>query len=174
MEPPLLLLLSRFSRVRLCATAETAAHQASPSLGFSRQEHWSGLPSPSLQWTQFPFYSYVSYILPNTPTASHLGCPMPQMTKSFSIPWAGGMVCGRHRKSTTVRIQVLLSPEFRGGRRLWPASCEVISATRAVFSGVHITKSKGFVFLILLLYLRETCRPLTDMLTLSGHVAPVF
>ena len=43
----LLLLLSRFSCVRLCATPETAAHQATPSLGFSRQEHWSGLPFPS-------------------------------------------------------------------------------------------------------------------------------
>ena len=43
----LLLLLSRFSRVRLCETPETAAHQAPPSLGFSRQEHWSGLPFPS-------------------------------------------------------------------------------------------------------------------------------
>ena len=45
--PMLLLLLSRFSRVQLCATPETAAQQASPSLGFSRQEHWSGLPFPS-------------------------------------------------------------------------------------------------------------------------------
>ena len=43
----LLMLLSRFSRVQLCATPETAAYQASPSLGFSRQEHWSGLPFPS-------------------------------------------------------------------------------------------------------------------------------
>ena len=43
----LLLLLSRFSRVWLCATPWTAAHQAPPSLGFSRQEHWSGLPFPS-------------------------------------------------------------------------------------------------------------------------------
>ena len=43
----LLLLLSRFSRVRLCATPETAAQQAPLSLGFSRQEHWSGLPFPS-------------------------------------------------------------------------------------------------------------------------------
>ena len=43
----ILLLLSRFSRVRLCATPETAAHQAPLSLGFSRQEHWSGLPFPS-------------------------------------------------------------------------------------------------------------------------------
>ena len=43
----LLLLLSRFSCVRLCATPQTAAHQAPPSLGFSRQDHWSGLPFPS-------------------------------------------------------------------------------------------------------------------------------
>ena len=42
----LLLLLSCFSRVRLCATPETAAHQAPPSLRFSRQEHWSGLSFP--------------------------------------------------------------------------------------------------------------------------------
>ena len=35
----LLLLLSRFSRVRLCVTPWTAAHQASPSMGFSRQKH---------------------------------------------------------------------------------------------------------------------------------------
>ena len=40
-------MLSRFSRVRLCATPETAAHQAPPSLEFSRQKHWSGLPFPS-------------------------------------------------------------------------------------------------------------------------------
>ena len=43
--------LSRFSRVRLCATPWTAAYQAPPSLGFSRQEYWSGVPLPS------PIYS---------------------------------------------------------------------------------------------------------------------
>ena len=43
----LLLLLSRFSRVWLCATPEMAAHQPPLFLGFSRQEHWSGLPFPS-------------------------------------------------------------------------------------------------------------------------------
>ena len=42
-----LLLLSHFSHVWLCATPETEANQAPPSLGFSRQEHWSGLPCPS-------------------------------------------------------------------------------------------------------------------------------
>ena len=43
----LLLLLSCVSRVQLCATPQTAAHQAPLSLGFSRQEHWCGLPFPS-------------------------------------------------------------------------------------------------------------------------------
>ena len=43
----LLLLLRRVSPVQLCATPQMAAHQAPPSLGFSRQEHWSGWPFPS-------------------------------------------------------------------------------------------------------------------------------
>ena len=43
----LLLLLSCFSHARLCVTPQTAAHQAPPSLGFSRQEHWSRLPFSS-------------------------------------------------------------------------------------------------------------------------------
>ena len=57
-----LLLLSHFSRVRLCATHQTppllsrvrllatlwtAAYQAPPSTGFSRQENWSGVSLPS-------------------------------------------------------------------------------------------------------------------------------
>ena len=35
------------SRVRLLATPWTAAYQAPPSMGFSKQEYWSGLPFPS-------------------------------------------------------------------------------------------------------------------------------
>ena len=35
------------SRVQLFATPWTAAYQAPPSMGFSRQEYWSGLPLPS-------------------------------------------------------------------------------------------------------------------------------
>ena len=49
----LLLLLSRFSRVRPCATPQTAAHQAPLSLGFSRQEYWNGVPFPS------PIHAYM-------------------------------------------------------------------------------------------------------------------
>ena len=35
------------SRVQLCATLWTVAYQALPSMGFSRQEYWRGLPFPS-------------------------------------------------------------------------------------------------------------------------------
>ena len=35
------------SRVQLLATPWTAAYQAPPSMGFSRQEYWSGVPLPS-------------------------------------------------------------------------------------------------------------------------------
>ena len=35
------------SRVRLFATPWTVAYQAPPSMGFSRQEYWSGVPFPS-------------------------------------------------------------------------------------------------------------------------------
>ena len=38
--------LSHFSRVWLFATLWTVAHQASLTMGFSRQEYWSGLPCP--------------------------------------------------------------------------------------------------------------------------------
>ena len=39
-----LMLLSHFSRVQLCATPWTAAYQAPLSMGFSKQEYWSGVP----------------------------------------------------------------------------------------------------------------------------------
>ena len=53
----LLLLLNRFSRVRLFMTpwTITIAHQAPLSIGFSRQEYWSGLLSPSLAHLVLPY-----------------------------------------------------------------------------------------------------------------------
>ena len=64
----LLLLLSRFSRVRLCVTPQTAAYQVPPSMGFSRQEYWSGvsLPSPEGEGYQIIIYNDWVCFLPPT------------------------------------------------------------------------------------------------------------
>ena len=52
------------SHVRLLATPWTADYQAPPSMGFSRQEYWSGVPSPSLlRYTLLPVTSTVNPIL---------------------------------------------------------------------------------------------------------------
>ena len=46
-QEALVCMLSHFSRVRLFVTLWTMARQAPPSMGFSRQEYWSGWPFPS-------------------------------------------------------------------------------------------------------------------------------
>ena len=49
-----------------------AAHQAPPSLGFSRQEHWSGLPFPSL------IHESESEVAQSCPTSSYpMDCSLP-------------------------------------------------------------------------------------------------
>ena len=64
------------SRVWLLATPWTAAHQAPPSMGFSRQEYWSGVPLPSLILMYTVLYIYVCVCvwygqLFNKPTLAH-------------------------------------------------------------------------------------------------------
>ena len=54
------------SRVQLLATPWTAAHQASPFMGFSRQECWSGVPLPS------PINIYYIYIYEYLFTYTHI------------------------------------------------------------------------------------------------------
>ena len=49
--PSLKVKVKSLSRLRLFATPWTAAHQARPSTGFSKQEYWSGVPPPSLTFT---------------------------------------------------------------------------------------------------------------------------
>ena len=64
------------SRVGLPATPWTAAHQAPQSMGFSRQEYWSGLPLPSPVYPRNPRIQ--SLLLPYS---SHVGCYDPQVIK---------------------------------------------------------------------------------------------
>ena len=76
----LLLLLSRFSRVWLCAPHRRQSTKAPLSLGFSRQEHWSGLPFPS------PMYESEKWKW-SCPVVSHPQWPHgPQPTRLLR-PW---------------------------------------------------------------------------------------
>ena len=83
----LLLLLSHFSCVRLCATPETATHPAAPSLEFSRQEHWSGLPFPS------PVHESESEVAQSCPTVrdpmdcSLTGSPVHGIFQAKVLEW---------------------------------------------------------------------------------------
>ena len=62
------------SHVRLLATPWTAAYQAPPSMGFSRQEYWSGVPLPSLS-------SYTAFLkYPNNGLFRHSPLPPPKST----------------------------------------------------------------------------------------------
>ena len=60
------------SRVRPSGTPWTAAHQAPPSMGFSRQEHWSGLPFPPPNKSSIPQQFRISYQKKES-NASYLG-----------------------------------------------------------------------------------------------------
>ena len=65
--------MKSFSRVRLFATLWTVAYHAPPSMGFSRQEYWSGLPFPSPE--DLPETGTQILTVPHAPVPSVLGKP---------------------------------------------------------------------------------------------------
>ena len=80
------------SRVWLLATSWTAAYQAPPSMGFSRQEYWSGVPSPSLIYYHINYQNHIlcnlmaetvlSFVFP-TPVSTVTSC----IRCSINICW---------------------------------------------------------------------------------------
>ena len=81
------------SRVRLLATPWTAAYQAPPSMGFSRQEYWSGVPLPSpSQSCLLPVIPLVALWPPGKLLGKPLGLlpcvPLPGITASKVCRWA--------------------------------------------------------------------------------------
>ena len=82
------------SHVRLLATTWTAAHQAPPSMGFSRQEYWSGVPLPSLlklsEWSLFHQYNWM-LCLWITNGFSNISCNLVSIYYPKGLPkWHGG------------------------------------------------------------------------------------
>ena len=89
------------SRVRLLATPWTAAHQAPPSMGFSRQEYWSGLPLPSpihclqdimlgLPLFYWPLWPWSLYLYCKTPVVGVPGSSRRHRPGGAVSPAAGG------------------------------------------------------------------------------------
>ena len=119
----LLLLLTHFSRVRLLSTPWTAAHQAPPSMRFSKKEYWSGVPLPSLKCflvttkkSQFSFdqgFPGSSWVKNPPAHAGDVGsipgsgrCPEegnsnPLQYFCLGIPMVRGAWCGRKESDTT-------------------------------------------------------------------------
>ena len=81
------------SRVRLFATPWTAAYQAPPSMGFSRQEYWSGvpLPSPSMPGELCP--NQVLWCALHVSPWEMRGSSLQQHLGGQSPPW-GSLLCG--------------------------------------------------------------------------------
>ena len=75
------------SRVQLFATPWTAAHQAPPSMGFSRQEYWSGVPLPSLMHTLLSHYSLCAVSISGLLSASPPFFPKPKVLPTLSLKW---------------------------------------------------------------------------------------
>ena len=78
-------MLSRFSCVWLCLTLWTAAHQAPPSTGFSRQESWSGMPFPS-PWILVLVYAKYPFLV----VGSRIGLEIPGWVKQRTMEQRGG------------------------------------------------------------------------------------
>ena len=84
--PCMLLLLSHLNHVWLCATPQTAAHQAPLSQGFSRQEHWSGLPFLLQCMHACKVASVVSNsVRPHGQQPSRLLCPQDSLGKNTGL-----------------------------------------------------------------------------------------
>ena len=78
----LLLLLSRFSHVWLCATPQTAAHQTSPPLGFSRQER-------TLEWVAISFSNAWKWKV-KVKSLSHIQLLVTPWTAAYQAPRSMG------------------------------------------------------------------------------------
>ena len=88
------------SAVSLCVTPEMAAHQAPLSLGFSRQEHWSGLPLPS---PPLPLNNRNTTGFFFAPFTCTWGACIPVTIVSITIKGRG---CGWDRSSQTHRTKM--------------------------------------------------------------------
>ena len=116
--------MKSLSRVQLFATPWTVAHQAPPSMGFSRQEHWSGLPFPS------PGDLLDTGVEPGSPAL--LVDSLPSEPPGKSDPMLGGSIRFRESGPCAPQIMSWRQPPTRESTR-----CPCVSgAHRSVHSTI--------------------------------------
>ena len=127
------------SRVRLFETPWTVAHQASPSMEFSRQEYWSGLPFPSpgnspFLETTFPYiYNFSGASL----GAQTVKCLPAMWERPGFDPWLSKIPWSRQWPPTPV----LLPRKFHGWRSLVgysPWGCKESDTTERLHFHFHL------------------------------------
>ena len=120
--------LKSLSRVQHLVTPWTAAHQAPPSMGFSRQEYWSGLPLPSLFLcltgikSSCSGYSFESYIFTGHDVGGAKSIQSVQLCSSKNCCLPGSSVCGIFQVRTLEWIAIS-SPEDLPDPGPEPESC---------------------------------------------------
>ena len=157
--------MKTLSRVRLFATPWTAAHQASPSMRFSRQKYWSGVPLPSLTafFTIAPIHTAVfshldvcpacfqlcAYSLFSTQkSSSGRSCP----SSAQNLPWLSSSLGGKPHPRQATRPFLTSSPttlpSLTSTQPPQPLHCfwsplkafalAVLSSWKALLSDVHM------------------------------------
>ena len=96
-----------------------AAHQAPPSLGFSRQEHWSGLPFPS-PMCESEKWKWSHSVMSNSLQPARLLCPWDFLSKSTGA----GCHCLLQKNSVSDYIRIMTSPNSFLDRASQRSKCE--------------------------------------------------
>ena len=129
--------LSCFSRVQLCVTPWTVVPQAPLSMGFSRQEYWSGLPCPSPEDLPNPGMESASLMSPAWQAGSlPLAPPGSQGPTSVKSAMQGPvlLVCSLLRCRHTPRKPPLL-PSLSFGSTTWPS---ILTYPPSFFQKCHL------------------------------------
>ena len=107
--------MKSLSRVRLFATPWTVAYQAPPSMGFSRQEHWSGVPLPlsCVQLCNPMDYSPPGSPVHGIPQARILGCVAIRFSRGSSQYRDGTQVSWFEGRFFTISATREINAEIR-------------------------------------------------------------
>ena len=119
------------SRVQLFATPWTVAHHVSPSMGFSRQEYWSGLPFPS---PDGQYKNQIDYVL----------CSQRWRSSIESAKAKPGAVCGSDHEHLTTKFRLKFKRVGKTTR--WPFRLKFKGVGKAIKWGVMKSLSRVQLF----------------------------